>query len=86
MASAHSVLLKVALKILSLNTSANASHVIVPIDPLDLVHAAAVDRDNHASLSFVQLQRFRDICATSIGDKYHVVLHGKFDQVLSILC
>ena len=84
-ARAHSILFKVPFQILAGDTSTDAGHIVLLVDPADLVHAAHIDGDDHTSLILIQLKRLGHVGATSIWHEHDVMLHSQSDEVLHVL-
>ena len=85
MTCGDTVWLEVTLEVLTSNTGLDAGHVVLLVDPLDLVHSAHVHRDDHSLLIDIEHEGLCDVGATSVWDKDNVVLASKLDKGLTVL-
>lgn len=84
MSSADTILHEVTLEVLAHDSSTDASKVVLLVNPLDPVHSAHINRDNHSRLSHVEFERLGDVSATTVRHKHNVVLLSKLDKTLNL--
>jgi hypothetical protein len=74
--TSDAVLLKVSLEVLTGNTGTDTGHVVLLVDPPDLVHATHVNGDDHTSLGSAELEGLGHVGAAAVGNQNNAVLNG----------
>ena len=85
MPTAHIELRQLLLHIFADDACLNASHHVVLVHPLDLVHAGHIHRNDGSLLGLSQHQGFGDIGSSSEGDQHDLVFAGHVDEMLGLL-